>query len=191
MSTLAGARAMITDDLRAELAQAARTAEGRNRPAFALALAGVLLVLTLVSLALAWRSRAAAAGVLEIEHGRLTRVGDLAVQFEAVERRLAEGGAEIASPMRDVFSRIEEAATEAGLRDKPPISSPQSQVVGGAVKQTYRYETMRDPSLGALLAWVERCQARIPGLRVSSVEITPEAKDWRMSVSFVRWERQP
>jgi hypothetical protein len=53
----------------------------------------------------------------------------------------------------------------------------------------YAY-TLRDESLAAMLRWVEIVKQDVPDLEVSAVSIVPEANEWRMTVTYVRFERK-
>lgn len=186
MSTLAGRR--ISEDLRYELVDAARVAETSNRPRSLLVLATILFLIAGVALIVTLRQRQAGMDRFRVQSERKETVIGLQHQFEAVARRQLSGNAQVNDPLPNLFSLIEQSATEAGLRDKPPIPDPQSRREAGGIRFQYNY-TMRDPSLEALLAWVQAARRLVPGLEVSSVEIVPTAKEWQFKVSFVRWER--
>lgn len=188
MSTLAEPR--ISDDLRYELADAARAAELGNRPRSLLILATLLFLITGVALVATLRTREAAARQLESQSYRKALVDGLALQFDAVERRMHSADISGNAPLTDLLSRIEKAASDAGLRDSPKIPQPNTSKTTGGTKNLYTY-AMQDPSLENLLAWVEGAKANVPGLEVSSIEIVPAPKVWKFNVTFVRWERSP
>lgn len=178
----------ISDDLRYELAEAARTSERRNRPRGWLILATVLFVAAGIYLVAALGNREAAQAEFEKQEDRLQLVENLKPQFLAVDRQLSQGGRSTTEQIPDLYSRIERAATEAGLRDKPPIPQRRSTRDGDAYRYEYPY-TVRDGSLEALLEWVDLAREAVPGLEVGGIQIKPEARAWNFSVTFVRWER--
>lgn len=184
----ASAECRISDDLRYELSDAARAAAASNRPRSLLVLATALFVVSGGILIVTLRQRDRAAQQHRAQADREVLVDGLALQFAALESLGNSTQNRANDPLPDLFSRIEAAATTAGLKDGPAIPQPTRQSIQGAVKVTYRY-TMRDPSLENLLAWVEGAEREVPGLEVSSIDLTPGPKDWKLEVTFVRWER--
>lgn len=178
----------ISEDLRYELADAARIAEVANKPRSLLALATVLFLIAGVALIWTLRSHEAAAGRLESQSGYLRTVENLQTQYAVLADIESKGPVNQHGPLPDLYSRIEAAARAAGLVNDPPIPQDRSQSMGGLRKNTYIYK-MQDPSLQNLLTWVEQARRRVPGLEVSSLEILPAAKHWNFNVTFVRWER--
>jgi hypothetical protein len=187
MSALSGRR--ISDDFRYELADAARVAEMSNRPRSLLFLATLLFVAAGIALVVTLRERDIAVRQFRAQTDRTALVANIAAQFQVLESQGDAAASSRNERIPDLFSRIEQAATRAGLRDKPPIpATPDPTRIGGALKYQYTY-TMQDASLESLLGWVKQSQALVPGLEVSQVEITPQPKNWKMKVVFVRWER--
>lgn len=178
----------ISDDLRYELADAARSAEAANRPKSLLLLATLLFVGAGVGLVVSLRQLESAKGQYRAQAGYMARIDDLALQYQRAEELRASGQADMAGPITDLFSRIENAARTVGLERTPSIPVPRSSTVGNAVKNEYAYK-MQDPSLQNLLAWVEESRRVVPGLEVASLEIIPAPKHWNFNVTFVRWER--
>lgn len=186
MSTQSAQR--ISDDLRYELADAARAAEASNRPRALLVLATVVFVGAGLMLIVSLRRFESAKREYTLQTEYQSRVADLEIQFQRAESLKSSGQAEIGKPLTDLFSRIENAASTVGLVGTPKIPRTTTTSVQNAVKNEYRY-SMQDPSLQHLLAWVEACRRAVPGLEVSSLKITPAAKQWNFEVAFVRWER--
>lgn len=178
----------ISDDLRYELADAARSAESANRPKALLALATLLFALAGVALVVTLRQLESAKGQYEAQQGYQQRIADLKIQYARAEALKSSGQAEHGEPISDLFSRIETAAHSVGLSQTPKIPRIQSATIGTAIRNEYPYQ-MQDPSLQNLLAWVEACRRDVPGLEVTSLKITPAAKHWNFEVKFVRWER--
>lgn len=186
MSALAGRR--ISEDLRYELVDAARVAESGNRPRSLLLLTTMVFLVAGVALIVVVGRREGAVDRLRVQRERAETVSGLAQQFAVVERVRQSGAGNLHGRLPNLFSLIEQAASEAGLQSKPPIPDPRASREAGGIRTLYPY-TVRDPSLQALLDWVQRARALVPGLEVSGLEITPEAKQWQFKVTFVRWER--
>jgi hypothetical protein len=186
---MSGQRAhRISDDLRYELADAARTAEAANKPRVLLVLATLLFVIAGLSLVVTLRQFESAKQSYRAQQGYKARVADLQLQFERAEELQDSGQAATWEKIPDLYSRIENAASTVGLLNKPPIPRPTATPVQGAIRNFYPYK-MQDPSLQNLLSWVEEARRAVPGLEVSSVEILPAPKHWNFNVTFVRWER--
>ncbi len=186
MSTASDHR--ISEDLRYELADAARVAESRNRPRGLLVVATLLFLIAGLALIVALRQHESAVEQQRLHSDYSTRIANYTLQFAAIEDLQNSGQGELNEHINDLFSRIEKAATAAGLQNKPAIPDPKASNVRGAVKILYPY-SMQDPSLQSLLAWVEEARSAVPGLEVAALEITPMPKAWMFRVTFVRWER--
>src|SRR5688572_23687598 len=178
MSSLAGRR--ISDDLRYELVEAARSAETSNRPRALLVLATIIFLAAGVALVVTLQERDVAVRRFRTQSDRVAQVENMKWQFAALARREAQSD-DRNVPIPDLLSRMEQAATEAGLRAKPPIPEDRATIEGGARRRTVVYR-LTDPSLEALLSWVEAAKRLVPGLEVSALEIAPEAKAWRFKV---------
>ncbi len=182
-------RRTLSEDARFELAGAAAAAERRNRPTALLVAALLVLAIGAGALVSSLGARASAGRAMRLEQTREEQVVRLAAQFEAIDRQRQDSGADTFAPIPDVLSRIETAARDAGLADRPPIPRQSSERSEDLTKRDYAY-TMRDASLDKLLKWVELSTQTVPGLRVSSIELRPEQRTWQVTVTFSRWERQ-
>ena len=178
----------ISDDLRYELASAARSTAASNRPKSLLVLATVLFAVAGIALIVSLRARDNAVQGYRLQTERQVTVEGLALQFEALESLGNSTSNRANEKIDDLFSRIEAAARDAGLGTQPRIPVPTRQPLQGAIKVTYRY-TMQDANMENLLAWVEGSVDAVPGLQVSSIELTPTPRAWSLEVTFVRWER--
>lgn len=187
MSTASDHR--ISEDLRYELADAARVAESRNRPRGLLVMATLLFLIAGLALIVTLRQHESAVAQQRLHNDYSARIANYKLQFAAIEDLQNSGQGALNEHINDLFTRIEIAAATAGVQNKPAIPRPQtSNVRGGAIKILYPY-SMQDPSLQNLLAWVEEARASVPGLEVASLKIVPAAKAWKFNVTFVRWER--
>lgn len=178
----------ISDDLWYELADAARATAASNRPRSLLILATVLFVIAGVALIVTLRERDRATRLYQLQTERKVTVEGLEKQFEALARLNNSTSNRANEPIEDLYSRIEVAATDAGLATKPTIPQPIRQPIQGAIKVTYRYK-MQDSSLESLLAWIMGAADAVPGLQITALELTPTPRNWSMEVTFVRWER--
>ncbi len=182
----------FTEDQREEFADAALAAERRNRSRGLVVLGVVAMVIGLSALGWAWSVRSGAASELDRERSRLERVRSLAVGFEAMERRAADG--RLAVQRRDprMFSTIKQAAVEAGLENAPEIPNrdPQTTRDGGVTERRIEYNNVRSDSIGPLIEWVDLACHRVPGLTVYEIVLEPRGQQWFLSVTFIRWERE-
>jgi hypothetical protein len=80
---------------------------------------------------------------------------------------------------------------EAGLRDPlrvPAEAIPDIDRTKGTRQVQLTFD-IRDPSMEALVQFMQRAVAEVPGLEVQSIQIKPEAQVWYLQVKFARWER--
>ena len=182
-------RRTLSEEVRFELAGAAAAAERRNRPTVLLVAALLVLAIGAGALVSSLSALGSAGRAMRLEQTREERVVRLAAQFEAVERQRQDSGADTFAPIPDLLSRIEAAARDAGLADRPPIPNQRSERSEDLTRRDYTY-TMRDPSLDKILKWVDLSTQAVPGTQVSSIELRPEQRNWQVTVTFSRWERQ-
>lgn len=182
-------RRTLSEDARYELAGAAAAAERRNRPTALLVAALLVLAIGAGALVSSLSARASAGRAMRLEQTREEQVVRLAAQFDSIERQRQDSGTDTFAPIPDLLSRIETAARDAGLSDRPPIPGQRSERSEDLTRRDYTY-TMRDASLDRLLRWVELSTQTVPGLQVSSIELRPEQRTWQVTVTFSRWERQ-
>lgn len=178
------------EELRQEMAMRGERALASNRPVKFVALAAIIFVCGLIFLLVSWSSMTSAQTRLSRERKLAEGVVDRLGQLKTLQARAAASGVEVSQPVTQIRSRIEAAGVEAGLKNRPPLPTTRSDRANaeGAVSTRFDYD-VRDESLEALLAWVERSVAEVPGLSVYSVTISPENQAWRLRVTFSRWER--
>jgi len=122
-------------------------------------------------------------------------VDQMGKEWEKLDQQEREGGPGGASgvgrPITDLYSRMEQLATRAGIKDKPQPPRP-SESTRGAVKVVeYNYSNVKDPSLKALLEWARLATAEIPGMEVYGLTLKPDPNNWNLTITFRRWERAP
>ncbi|HYE63637.1 MAG TPA: hypothetical protein VD997_16720 [Phycisphaerales bacterium] len=178
------------EDARIEQAAAAARTARRNQPKGLLLLASVLLVGAIIYLTMGFLAQREAAGELRDAREQAQETVAYAARLRALKAAAASAPQANAS-VSFLRTRIEQAGMEAGLTEavRLPRETPENvQQSLGSRKRNFEY-TISDPSMGALLSWMQRAVAAVPGLEISSVSITPEANKWRVRVIFSRWEK--
>jgi hypothetical protein len=181
----------VSAEDRLSLALAAEARERRNRPRAAVVLCGVLLAGAAVYQGVGAASYGASRRAQERD---VARAGELAGEVARL-RHLREQAAVGAQPAGGGITRVSEItalATRAGMRapPNPPSERVTRQGPGGQLK-TITYARVADPSLAALLKWVDTAAAQIDGLRIDTITIAPDERNrqWMLDVWFERWER--
>ena len=190
MSTLDSTNPRLSRDDRYELAARAKNQQRMNHPTHLVVLGIILVVVALVVLAVAWRTRAAAATTSAREAQELVSIENLIEQIRAIETAQNDAGqADIFQPMPEILSRLQSYGQRAGLENDVGLpQNPNRRVEGNALLRTYPY-TVRDPSLESLLGWLRIAQREIPGLEVRELELQPGNQYWTMTVVLSRYER--
>jgi hypothetical protein len=193
VSTLPTPTPLQVEERRRDLAALAARSARANTPAHLVLLGGLAVAGALLYLVVAWRGYAAAAARLESEQRTAAQVVEAAGRLRALAAaeaaqgsgpRLAEGG-------QRVYGRIEQAGVEAGLRDRVPVpvSTRSDKIQGTDISRVQRDYDIRDPNLGAIVAWMNRACEAVPGLEVYSMTVRPEAQAWNVKIRFTRLER--
>lgn len=183
------------DDRRERFAAAASIEVRRNRPTHLVVLSMVLLLTSVLMLLWALNSRNAARDDLETARSQAQTVDALITEWKSLKSVSADpNAARLNEPLTSFYSKIEAAATRAGLKDRPP--SPRAQqdardAKTGAIQKRIMYQRFGDPDLGALIRWMEYACEDVPGLEVFYLKIQPETARgvWGIDVTFSRWER--
>jgi hypothetical protein len=183
------AREQGREQARQEVAVAAARQARRNTPTHLIVIAVVLMGIALICTLVAAGSRAAALSRLDTQKRQAARVAELVARLNQLTDAERAGIQRWGQPAERVQSKIQQAATQAGLKAAiPPVNPTKSSPVGDAQRIQFKYD-IRDESLPALLKWVEIATRDVPGLEVYSVRIRPEANQWDLNVTFSRWER--
>lgn len=177
-------------DERFDVASAAAQAERENRPRHLVLLATVLFAASLIFLSVEASERGAARRQLKSRVVEAERIETMAMEIKRLDDQLAQNaaGSGVGVPMPDVLSRLENFASEAGMRDPLSHRRGPGRNEGGATLYTYPYE-LRDPSLEHVMTWLQKSVDGIPGLEVQSIRIRPEIASWSVNVTLSRWER--
>lgn len=185
----------LGEDARVELAMSASSQARARRPMGLVVLASVAAAIALLAAGWGLVSKSRERERWERLVSTQARVEGMIAEYRQLEERQRAAGETVAGTrVPDLLARMETIATvRAGMREKPPLpresssSSPRAQNI---IIREYVYEAVRDPSLAALLEWINLAQAEIPGLEVDSVRLTPDQQQWQMRVVFRRWERR-
>ncbi len=189
MSTASSNTPTLSEELRYELAESSRLSEHRNQPKGWLVLATLLFLVAGIALMVTLSKREHALKEYRKQIDRLAKVENVKPQFDVIARQQQAGLPDAYAPIPNILTRIELAATTARLNDALPPPTPTSKTAAsGAIERQYKY-VVNDPSLEHLLDWIDRAQESVPGLKVSALQLTPQANTWKIEVTFVRWER--
>jgi hypothetical protein len=195
MSRMEG-RSRLSEDTRLELSFAAMAHERRNRPLSVLIVAVAALLLMAMFAGFGIRSRGAARAELRRTMTDQALVERYAEELAALERmeRDPSSGRGGGRPIPNLLTRMEELAVQAGLeKPRPPrVPAPEQR---GAIRIThYHYGDNTNPithtSLSSLLDWLRLAQSEELGMEVTGLNLRPDGNNWRMTVSFRRWERE-
>jgi hypothetical protein len=177
------------EETRLALASAAARAERQNQPRALLYAAGLLLLIALIFVGVAFRGSLAAASDLRTQQKQTDDVIQRAGRLKAL-REASTSDTSLNQPLSQLISRIEQSGVEAGLKNhlSVPVKREEKPPGMGAKQTRLDYE-VKDDDLPRLLQWVQKATAAVPGLEVYSVSLKPEAHQWTLRVSFSRWER--
>lgn len=185
-TTLAGS----ADDAAATLALKAARTQRRNQPQFLVLLGVLALVAASVWTAVKWADSRDAADRAEAARSQAQRAMEAVRKLEAFAAA-NQGSANLAVAPANIRSTIESAGSRAGLSKPVGVGSQSTSRADDEWNQVRYAYTLRDESLAAMLRWVEIVKQDVPDLEVSAVSIVPEANEWRMTVTYVRFERKP
>jgi type II secretory pathway component PulM len=182
-------------EVRERLAVTAAMSERRNSPRHLLFLALFLLLVSIVVLFWSMRSRQSAGAGLDAATAEAARVRQLVAEYGTLKAAGADTTkSRLNEPLTSFYSRIEAAATRAGVKDRIPSARPQGDTRDartGAVQKRIRYERVQDPDLSALVRWMQYACEDVAGLEVYSLKVQPlvGTPNWQVEVTFSRWER--
>jgi hypothetical protein len=182
----------ISEDTRVGLAMAASARERASRPRSLVLAAILLLLITGVAALLGVKARAQSRADLRRWLSTQSESERLVSEYKSLDAKLkASGDVQAGRKITDLFSRMEALAVRAGLKDKPALPRDATPTTrnGITIRET-TYESVRDPSLKALLEWATLATSEIPGLEVSSLRLQAESTGWVMRIVFRRWEKQ-
>ncbi len=181
------------DEARFELALAASSHERGNRPRLLVASSIAAVVIAALVAIWGWSSLSASRAALRTTLGEQVEVEQMGQDWEKLDLQERDSGPSGAQGpgkhIDDLYSRMEQLATRAGLKDKPQPPRPNESTRGGVKIVEYYYQNIRDPSLKAILEWTRLAGAEIPGMEVYGLTLKPDPNNWNLTVTFRRWER--
>lgn len=173
-------------------ASQAAAAERRNNPRYLIAIAGLVLAVSLLWLFSSWSAWSSArAALVKQQRDRETITNNVAELRALKALQGADSGPRLAEQEGAIRSRLRDIGRAAGLKEEniTPKSVKRDQRKDlGSVLLTASFEA-RDEALRPLMAWLDRATAEMPGLEVYKISIKPEAQKWLMQVTFSRWEK--
>jgi hypothetical protein len=181
--------ALSPADATAGLSLAAARTASRNRPSFLVALGIIALAAGLIYALTGWLSHRDALAQAARAQTFANKILDASAQLKALQATEGSGGPRVGD-QGNVLSRIEAAGTRAGLSKNVPVGNttrnPNRET--GWVQIGHQYN-LKDPSLDAILRWMQFAVDDNPGLEVSQAVLRPEQSEWSMTVVFNRWEK--
>ena len=190
MSQTSTAGGRLSPDDRYELAQRAQDQQRLNYPKHLIGVGSILVFASVVTLAIAWQSRASAIKSNELQAYKLAAIEQLITEIQTLEAVQANSQSQDqGQPISDILSKFKRFGTQSKLvHDVGLPINPGKQRQGNVTLMTYPYN-LRDPSLERLLNWVRTSIDQIPGLGVSSIDLKPGKQEWTMSVTLSRYQR--
>jgi hypothetical protein len=186
--TLPAHLSAIEDSRLDQAALAARTAR-QNQPKGLLVLGSLFLLAALIYVAVGFFSQRDAAKQLADSRTEAETAVQLAGRLRALKAAASAAPAATAT-VSSLRTRVEQAALDAGLNRIPlPQERKDTEQKSLGSRKTHFEYNVSDASLPALLLWMQKAVAAVPGLEVSVVNLTPEANTWRLRVTFSRWEK--
>jgi hypothetical protein len=177
-------------DLLVQAGDLADRTERSNRPTSLVLLAAAALGLALCFVAYYAMARVSAASSFQQANTRANQIGLLVSKLQSFDKA-NEAMREQFAPLANLQTQIADAATAAGLKSRPapqtPVSGP---AAGDLVRRTWRYNDIREESLEKSFDWINRCVRTIPGLELTGLVVRPESQNWKVEVTFGRWERK-
>jgi len=181
------------EESRETLRAAAAANERRNRPAYLVAVAVLLLLACVLSLAWSLVARGAAAGEFAREKDTAMVLARAVGRLKELQATGDAEGDKGAAPNDQILTMIQGAAERAGIQNPKQLfprgpGTPENRS-GGVQRVRFDYDQVRNESLEPLLLWMRYATESVPGLEVYSVKLRPEANEWVMQVTFQRWQR--
>ncbi|MBX3321630.1 MAG: hypothetical protein KF757_01430 [Phycisphaeraceae bacterium] len=181
----------MTDDERFESAMAATTFERRNRPRHLLLLPLLLFLAAAIAIVVALYTHESSRIRVGQEQARYKRLVQGVADLRDLQGAQSQASGGAYEPVPNLLSRMEGFARDAGLTRSLSIPTTRVDRSEGARRLSYTYSNITDPSISALLAWVEISCEQVPGMFVNSITLKPAStQGWTVDVTFARWERE-
>jgi hypothetical protein len=177
-----------------QLALAAARTQRRNQPRAWLVIGVVAVMATFVYAAMGLRARAAASETLSAVQSDDAKIRTALAKLKALQDAggaSGQGARTDHSSSEHALSTIIALAREAGLENPLGATTPNTSEPGraqGWSQTTYLY-TVKDPSIDAILRWMELVQQRLPAMGINKLTVRPEPTVWSVTVEFARWTK--
>lgn len=178
-------------DARFELAAAAAAGERANRPTHLIVIGAILVAVAVIAAGVSLSGRLASQKKLSRETGNADVVMRLVAEWKQIDEAQQQQGPKRGAGSIPIRTAIGQAATTAGMKTQPalPVQPRSPRKVGELIQNRLEYRDVRDESAEALLKWVHLAMHDVPGLEVFALSLAPDGPNWKMSVTFSRWER--
>lgn len=188
-NNLSGSARLSPDD-RYELASRSLMHERRSRPVHLVALGIIILVVSLVTLAIAWQHDRSAGRTLRSNQVASINADRMITQITELNNTQDQStGDDEFAPIPDILTRLERIALQVGLENDFPLPKTTTPRTEGSTRLlTYPY-TVRDNSLERILDWIQTSQEQIPGLQIREITINLNTASWIVKVTLTRYER--
>ncbi|MEK6701460.1 MAG: hypothetical protein AABZ53_04295 [Planctomycetota bacterium] len=181
-------------EIRQERASLAASAARSNLPSSVFVLALGLFVVAFVALVWCMFARQNAASLLEARVAQAEAIFRSVDEIKSMRAQIARAkDTRSNEPIYDVPLRLQNAAPNqrllAALQSTPARESPLSKDQGVAQKK-FTITGIQHESIDDLMAWIDKSLADIKGLEVESIDLTPSANNWSLTITFSRWEKK-
>src|SRR5690606_13830425 len=141
------------------------------------------LILAAAGVLAAWGSAQRSAAAADLREARIEQaaVEKLVPQYQEAAARGEESPY---TPVDDLVTRMQTYARQAGL-ELP--DAPATEAARGAITETtVRINNIRHQRLEPVMQWLALVTARVPGIEIKVLEITPNDRGWSVNVEFVK-----
>jgi hypothetical protein len=182
----------LTEDDKLLAASQAAGNERANRPTVLLLLAGFVLAAALLFALVSYSQYAAAKRVLARQSYEATTIAQNVAAVRALRANsAADTGRGLSEQDETIRSRLIDIAVGAGINRagiNPPTLTRVRKPNLGSVQMNVTFD-VRDPNLQALMTWLDRATEQMAGIEVQKIKLEPKEQDWRLLVTFTRWEK--
>jgi hypothetical protein len=179
---------------RADRAAYAAADARRNTPAGLLFLAFALLAVAILAVVVSWGARARAVAEVDARIAQATLITEKAAKIKAINERLKSVADSRANdPMPGIPLKLQQACPSErlqGVLTNNPARESSGGVDGGNVPKRFQYNNLQHDSMAEIMAWIEAARREIPGLEIDRLSFKPQANQWNISITFIRWERK-
>ncbi|MEM1186015.1 MAG: hypothetical protein AAGI53_13575 [Planctomycetota bacterium] len=174
----------LSIDERDEIATAATAAERSNRPASLVVLAGLVFVIACAIVVVLATRQASARSEVDRLTGEIEQLRELVIELE-----VAKSDQPTLPESEPILARIETIATEVGIEEQLSLNNTgKTDIAPGIVVARGSYNLNHD-DLGEVMEWLRRVTTEIEGVEATRTSFTPRRNDWKIEVTFERYEQ--